>query len=69
MRRAVEWLPASFRTLSRTAFRAMESKFSNLFDRARTDQPLPGDIRGGVHRDLLEQGKVCLLYTSDAADE
>ena len=61
LRRVAAWLPASFRTFARTAFRAMDSKFSNLFDRARSEQPLPGDIRGGVHRDLLEKGKVTFV--------
>ncbi len=59
--RAVARLAAPFSTHSRTLFRAMESKFSNLFERARTEQSLPGDIRGGVYRNLVESGHVTFV--------
>jgi 1,4-alpha-glucan branching enzyme len=45
----------------RTFLAAMESKFSNLFERAVTHDRLPADIRGGAHRDLVEKGKVTFV--------
>ena len=53
--------PPPFSTDVRTLFRAMNSKFLNLFERARTDQSLPGDIRGGVHRNLFGPGQVTFV--------
>ncbi len=44
-----------------TFFRAMESKFASLFERAVTSERLPGDIRGGAHRDLVERGLVTFV--------
>ena len=56
-RAVVSRLLAPFRTF----FRAMESKFASLFERAMTSERLPADIRGGAHRDLVERGLVTFV--------